>query len=373
MDGLSERNRIVAGVLVVLICGCGSRSALEALVAQAAVDAGVHDAAPCTADVSSDPHNCGACGHDCLGGACLAGSCQPVVVATSAQGNIGVAVNASGVFWTSEDGNVRTVPLAGGPVTTLASAQPALEGIAVDATRVYWVTGSSGGGTVTSLPVGGSTPSVIAGGQGRPEALTIDATTVYWTTNESGTVASAPLGGGPVTVLASGLDHPYGIAVDASFVYWTNAGSMADAGAVMRVAIGGGTPDTLSLGRSYPWHLAVDATSVYWLESDGNQPTSKPSLMKMPKDGGSPVTLAVPPPTFVSGIVVDATRVYWTGSSKTDGYVMAVPLGGGAATTLANNQADPLGLAEDATSIYWVDYGPSGPTTAPGSVMRLAK
>lgn len=38
-------------------------------------------AAPCS-DTTSDPNNCGSCGHDCLGGACTAGRCQPRPLAT---------------------------------------------------------------------------------------------------------------------------------------------------------------------------------------------------------------------------------------------------------------------------------------------------
>ncbi len=34
-------------------------------------------------DVTSDGHNCGACGHDCLGGTCSSGLCQPVAVAAN--------------------------------------------------------------------------------------------------------------------------------------------------------------------------------------------------------------------------------------------------------------------------------------------------
>lgn len=34
-------------------------------------------------DVSSDPKNCGTCGHDCLGGSCTEGKCQPVAVISS--------------------------------------------------------------------------------------------------------------------------------------------------------------------------------------------------------------------------------------------------------------------------------------------------
>src|SRR6476659_4574484 len=36
--------------------------------------------APCSADLGHDPANCGRCGHDCLGGGCDAGGCEPVVL-----------------------------------------------------------------------------------------------------------------------------------------------------------------------------------------------------------------------------------------------------------------------------------------------------
>src|SRR5262249_35669288 len=34
------------------------------------------DGGPCV-DLASDPHNCGQCGHDCGGGSCANGACQP--------------------------------------------------------------------------------------------------------------------------------------------------------------------------------------------------------------------------------------------------------------------------------------------------------
>ena len=35
------------------------------------------------ADYSRDAHNCGYCGHDCLGGQCAAGNCQPTILSSS--------------------------------------------------------------------------------------------------------------------------------------------------------------------------------------------------------------------------------------------------------------------------------------------------
>jgi hypothetical protein len=302
------------------------------------------------------------------------GSGQPVLLASTPAGNFGVAVNATTVFWTSEDGTVRSVPIAGGAVTTLATGQTNPEGIAADAVDVYWVNAGSFDGAVTSLPVGGGAPTLIASGQARPEFITIDAANVYWTTSDGGTVLTAPIGGGAASTLATVQPGPKGIAVSGDDVYWTNWGPGSGApgsGSVMSHSALGGLgeqPTTLASGQSYPSAIALDATNLYWLDTDENQPTSKPRVMKMARSGGAPETLAVPSTSFVSSIAVDATRVYWTQGGPHDGAVMAVPIEGGTPVTLASNQPDPLGIALDATAIYWVNNG-----NDTGSVMRRLK
>ncbi len=85
----------------------------------------------------------------------------------------------------------------------------------------------------------------------------------------------------------------------------------------------------------------------------------------MPTSGGSATTL-FSGPFGPYGLVVDATNVYWnTASGNGNGTVTKVPTQGGAPTTLASQQNDPVwGIAVDGTSVYWTNV-------ADGTVMKL--
>jgi hypothetical protein len=69
--------------------------------------------------------------------------------------------------------------------------------------------------------------------------------------------------------------------------------------------------------------------------------------------------------------VVDATSVYWVDNGPT-GPVMKVGIGGGTPTTLASGQLEAASIAVDATSVYWTDEG-TYPSYTDGSIVKTAK
>jgi hypothetical protein len=128
----------------------------------------------------------------------LAGGSAVVLVDDAGYRGHGVAAGPTGLYWATEgigvsDGNLwRLAPesmTAGGVAQSLASSQVEPFAVALDATRVYWVS------------------------QGLPDKAT-------------GTVMACDLpacAGGPVT-LAQGLVHSLGIALDDAAVYWVEEG-----------------------------------------------------------------------------------------------------------------------------------------------------
>ncbi len=134
---------------------------------------------------------------------------------------VGLAVDATHVYWTDSDpGVVAKTPIAGGPITNLVTGGDKTTGLAVDATHVYW--SEWGSGRIGKVPKEGGPIVELATDQKGARTIAIGDARVYWTHPPSGSVRSVSKTGGPVLTHVTGQKHPYSVAVDATAIYWAN-------------------------------------------------------------------------------------------------------------------------------------------------------
>lgn len=317
---------------------------------------GLTDCSGACVDTASDPASCGACGHDCQGGACSAGSCAPVVLASGQESPRGLAIDATHVYWTtsSPTGAVKKVAKGGGAETSLATGQNDPRRVAVDGANVYW--SNYQGGVVQQMPKGGGSAVVLASGQNNPYGLAANATDVYWVNlNGGNALMRVPIGGGAAALLVTNNGGGADVVLDAKRAYFTTT-----PGSVLSFDLTGGTQSTIATLPTGPFSIDVDATDVYFSDYfNGN-------VFKAPKaGGGEAVALASGlGGSSADGLAIDATHVYWV--EWTSSTVKRIPKSGGAPELLASNQGHPEQVVVDKTTIYW---------TSPqnGMVMKLAK
>jgi hypothetical protein len=328
-------------------------------------------------DTTSDPANCGACGHSCGSAECTTGICSPTVLAMGLMGAARLALDATNVYWTSAgDGTVRRISKQGGSISVLASQINTPYGIAVNATSVYFTSQGTAANNFTdgavlmvpnlkTPPASGSTPTVIASLRKRPRTVRLDDKNVYWLdTGILGTDGSAnycPLAGcgsAPPTSLTGGLQDPYGLAVNSTSLFYTEE----MAGTVSVIAIAGGKPTPLSQGQAEPSGLAIDTTEAFWAcNNDGN-------VAGVTFSGNDSTTLATVQ-GYPEDVATDGTNVYFTDTLTVpgEGAVMRCPTAGCSAgpLVLAADAPTALDVAVDTAFVYWLG--------SDGSLMRAAK
>jgi len=317
-------------------------------------------------------------------------SARPAQVLATVKSPFGIAVDSTTVYLSQVDPSpLMTVPVGGGAASPLGVLQAEGHGLAVDEQRLYW----SDGRSLLACDRSNCSDSavILASGQIGITRIAFDATNVYWT------ALSGSLGLGHVMK----VDKNGGTPVDGAS---TDAGGPADGGGAEDGSAASadgaspvGAPVEIAAAK-WPYDVAVDATNVYWI--DQMQPNS--GVLKAPIAGGPAVQLAVTDPIepmgialggdnvyfangegtvfevsktggptqvvlsnlgqFPAGLATDATTLYVAASTK----VVSIPLGGGAARTLATGIAGAGGIALDDTSVYVTDDDG-------GAVVRVAK
>jgi hypothetical protein len=190
-----------------------------------------------------------------------------------------MALDATHVYWTSQQRKVARVPKQGGPAETLTTTTRLPRIVAVDGNDVYWVEFKSGGG------------------EARPSAHAL--------------LAQAKSGRTKPRLIFEPIRTLLAIAADDDDVYWIGDTNGYTHGTLQRVSKRGGAVVTLvpEIHTFYADGLVMDAQNLYWLE----YPSSLSGPMRvrtLPKRGGEPRTLASPYPT-ANKIFLDPEHLYW--------------------------------------------------------------
>jgi hypothetical protein len=321
----------------------------------------------CDAPLAIDPLNCGACGHECFGGACDAGRCQPIAIA-SAPGAQSVAVDDKYVYWATMERVGSSAKVGAGSLWRAEKSDVAKRGllksaispsprlVRVNTSTIYFATWWDPGAMayVESCPLSGcgAGPTILS--QTIFLSDFVLASDRYYTVSYDGTfggVYDALLDGGGADVLVK-VGYPEHVALAGGYAYWTVGNgvsrcdpSACDAGAW--VTVGDGTH-----------YIAADDANVFFTVDAGD-------ILRA--DPGAVVTTFASAQGLPVALVDDGTALYWANQST--GEIMMEALDGGAGpVTLATGQASPTWIALDDASVYWANADPDA-----GAIVRLAR
>jgi hypothetical protein len=333
-------------------------------------------------DTRSDAHNCGRCGHDCLGGLCSASACEPAALVPPGVSPWGLAQDATYLYWTDSNTNSleRTDKTTGATDvlnhgTTFFPTQ-----VVLDDSGIYW--GDATG--VWRCPTTGCSlnpPVLVASNDAADQALVVslavDTASVFWVEG-TGYVFTAAKGGTNLSATrlwaasAGSKALTTGVASDGTEVYFT-----ATDGWLRTVPADGGATQNVGALNSYgSFGVAVDDVNVYWAVSD----PSHGLIEEAPKSAVSPTTALASGQFAPRFVATDGTNVYWVadgssaagmGDAGTTEAVLGCSRASCAPTTLGSGYSSVQAIVGDDSAVYWTDNG--GTNAANGAIWKLAK
>gem|GEM_PF-5636435 len=295
------------------------------------------DAASCV-DTMIDASHCGSCGHSCGVGACIAGRCTAVTIATGTVWIDRIAVADGEVYFqdlgevapnsSTRPGRLMKVSRDGGNTTVLASAGPQPQGFTLDEANVYWTLADRG---VMKIPRAGGTASVISQSDAGAAVLAVSGKLYY--ASDSALLQQSITGGQPkvfaTTEIFGGMTH------NTSTVFWSTRD------AVYALNVQGGEPRKLAAVAGYVYAMVASEDHVLWSTDAG-------IWMLTIRSGGEASQIVT---GISNGLALDRTHIYFRQGSK----VQRAALAGGTPELLAEDDMVGSNLAVDEGSIYWAN------------------
>jgi hypothetical protein len=327
-------------------------------------------------DLQTDARNCGRCGHDCLVGACYAGSCQPFGFhKVPGEKVMALAAMDRGIVWANLAGQVQRCfrpDCQGAPDVLLDHPGKLLGDLVVDRATgdiVVLESGSAPGVTIVGVTTAGKVTFSIP--QSRTEGtLALDAQYVYWVSENQFQRARRLDGSDVQTLPFRSSSHVATVVHDewGHRLFITSQEYTIDA---PRYKIETCTlPDCadaqlVTTGQGYASKPAVSGSRLFW-GTDADSQTPRIRLYSCPLIGpyGQPIEEVVGEQMGTAFITGDGDAVYFSVGKYPSAALLRCPSGGcqGKPVTVVDGwPVTPPGgvnsFDNDAATIYWIDGG----------------
>jgi hypothetical protein len=326
-------------------------------------------------DVTSDTKNCGSCGHDCLGGTCTGGQCQPVMIAQYTGNPELLYVGAEAVYVTTDLGYVGRAQKDGSDLKPFAmpgfvSSVFIGTTLAEDGDRVFLVRYDGDALRVSYCLATGCDATATPIGGPHTQLFAVDQTDhkVVWLEDSPRRFVSASTLGTPSGVDIPGESPSSGAEIDRLF-YSQGGIYFADGAHLDRKPISGGSIGRVTVGDMPLAILGANSSAMFLYDGTAIASVPLPS-----GDGGRPKPLfaATVDSSLDGHFVADDNAIYWANN----GIAMTCRLSDcpGTITTLPKRSGDSIAdVGIDSTAIYWVAGGSFVNSTSACTVWKLAR
>ena len=295
---------------------------------------------------------------------------QAKVVAPTAVAARLLQADGGFLYWSEIGTNViKRVPVGGGTVEGLAPKIVSPSAAVMVGSDVVWLDARQENGVACGVVhvVSRSSPAgstAILGEAGNCASYTatdlvVDGGTVFWVSSTQSpdiySINATPVAGGPTTTIATSITPIVALAGQGGVLYWMENRFAAGTAAIRSVPMTGGAVTTIasSFGSSANT-FAVDAGAVYYTTPTGT--TFSETLLAQPLAGGAAVTLASAIPTPVK-LASDGTTLVWVDTTPAgvmnSSHVSAIPVAGGAPVVLASSTLQPVDLIISGGNAVW--------------------
>jgi hypothetical protein len=348
------------------------------------------DGGDCKADLQTDKKHCGRCGHDCFGGACKAGKCEGIELASITDAPLyEIAVSAQHVFvsprilLTTQTGGIWRVPKNGGAPEAYVTIRYA-EAMAILGDKLYFGVdddpspGATGG--LYSCPLVGPAPcapTLIAAAT-NVRGVTVEKGKVFYGDDVAGKGLMVYAPPAAPTVFRAGFGFSADYFVDGTAVFYTATITNNPRRAKLLEIF----PDAGDVNETYFYENpnasdgTVEGSATFLLFTAYDDKTTTGGVVRrIPRAAGpAPCDYGGNTNERPYGVFADATRVYWSNQGAgavepfTGGSVVSCELGGCCTTpdVMWTGDGQPTAITADADAVYFA-------TKAKGSVWKIAK